>query len=111
MNFKYWIQKLRAKGKFFLDLITSERIRTGFLQALPFWTASLAVGIIAVIYAWLFGQAENLLLYTFEKNKWFVFILTPVCFVMAWWVVKQYAPNARGSGIPQVMAAIELSTP
>lgn len=111
MNFKYWIQKLRAKGKFFLDLVASERIRTGFLQALPFWTASLAVGIIAVIYAWLFGQAENLLLYTFEKNKWFVFILTPVCFVMAWWVVKKYAPNARGSGIPQVMAAIELSTP
>jgi H+/Cl- antiporter ClcA len=111
MNFRHWIKRIRAKGKFLLDLVTSEQIRTGFLQALPFWIASLAVGIIAVIYAWLFVKAENLLLQTFQQSKWIVFILSPVCFVMAWWVVKQYAPNARGSGIPQVMAAIELSTP
>ena len=30
---------------------------------------------------------------------------------MAWWLVRQFAPYARGSGIPQVMAAIELATP
>jgi len=30
---------------------------------------------------------------------------------MARWVVRRFAPFARGSGIPQVMAAIELSTP
>jgi H+/Cl- antiporter ClcA len=30
---------------------------------------------------------------------------------VAWWLVKKYAPFARGSGIPQVSAAIELSVP
>jgi H+/Cl- antiporter ClcA len=30
---------------------------------------------------------------------------------MAWWLVYRYAPYSRGSGIPQVMAAIQLSVP
>lgn len=29
---------------------------------------------------------------------------------MAWWLVAKFAPYARTSGIPQVMAAVELST-
>jgi H+/Cl- antiporter ClcA len=40
-----------------------------------------------------------------------LFILTPVCFVTARWLVEKFAPYARGSGIPQVMAAIEMATP
>ncbi|MEQ7800005.1 chloride channel protein [Pedobacter sp. ASV1-7] len=30
---------------------------------------------------------------------------------MAWWLVNRYAPYAKGSGIPQVMAAINISSP
>src|SRR6476620_7004211 len=37
--------------------------------------------------------------------------MAPVCFLLAWGIVQFFAPNARGSGIPQVMAAIELSSP
>lgn len=40
-----------------------------------------------------------------------VFVVTPACFVLAWWLVVKYAPYARGSGIPQVTAAIELANP
>ena len=39
-----------------------------------------------------------------------LFILSPVCFVLSWWLIRQFAPYARGSGIPQVMAAIQIST-
>ena len=35
--------------------------------------------------------------------------MAPVCFFFAWLVVKLFAPNAAGSGIPQVMAAIDVS--
>ena len=41
----------------------------------------------------------------------FFLLVTPACFVLSWWVVKRFATYARGSGIPQVMAAIELSSP
>ncbi|MCU0404935.1 MAG: chloride channel protein, partial [Chitinophagaceae bacterium] len=44
-------------------------------------------------------------------NQWVLFITCPLFFFLSWWVVKKMAPAARGSGIPQVMAAIELSNP
>ena len=47
----------------------------------------------------------------YEKADWIFYFLTPACFVLAWWIVTKYAPFARGSGIPQVTAAIELSNP
>lgn len=100
----------RKNGKWLFDLIASEKLKRNVLQALPFWIASLAVGVMAVLYAWLFGQAERLMLYLLASTKWVIFLLTPCCFVMAWWIVRYLAPNARGSGIPQVMAAIELSS-
>ena len=39
------------------------------------------------------------------------FALTPLAFLGSWLLVRLLAPAARGSGIPQVMAGIELSNP
>ena len=47
----------------------------------------------------------------FHTNSLLFFIITPVCFIVSWWMVTKFAPYARGSGIPQVIAAIELATP
>ncbi|MEO8403825.1 MAG: chloride channel protein [Chitinophagaceae bacterium] len=37
--------------------------------------------------------------------------MAPGCFFIAWLIIRLFSPNAGGSGIPQVMAAIELATP
>lgn len=102
------IVKLRRNAKYFFDLVGTETIRTNALQAIPFWVASLLTGLIAVGYTKLFGYAENLLGNLLAWNQW---SMAPICFLLAWLVVQVFAPNARGSGIPQVMAAIDLSTP
>lgn len=94
-----------------LDRINNDKLKQNLLQALPFWIASLITGIIAVVYAQLFSWAESVSVNIAHKTGWLLFIITPVCFVAAWWMVKKFAPNSKGSGIPQVMAAIELSTP
>src|SRR6187551_1256543 len=91
--------------------IHNEKIKTGFLQSIPFWTASLITGLIAVLYAKFFSLAEIGSAYIFRHHSWSLFILTPACFLLAWWIILRFAPYARGSGIPQVMAAIELATP
>lgn len=83
--------------------------KLGLLQAIPFWIASVITGIIAVGYAQLFAIVEKFSLFIFDSNRSYIFILTPLCFLVAWFFIK-LAPNARGSGIPQVMAAIDLST-
>ncbi len=107
---RVWTKRLREKGKFFFDLITNERLKINVLQAIPFWAASLLTGLIAVFYTKLFAYSENLFQKAVQWKQWSIFILTPFCFFLAWWFVQKLAPNAKGSGIPQVMAAIELST-
>ena len=101
------LNKLRSA----LDKINNEKLRLNLLQALPFWIASLITGLIAVFYAKLFVWAESLSLAITHKHGWLLFIITPACFLSAWWIVKKFARNAKGSGIPQVMAAIELANP
>ncbi len=103
--------RLRRRAKFLFDLLGTERIRTNALQALPFWVASLLVGLVAVGYTKLFGLSESLLKKVLAWHSWTIFIMAPLCFFLAWLIIQLFAPAARGSGIPQVMAAIDLATP
>lgn len=93
------------------DSIPNKKIRINLLNAFPFWTGALATGFVAVLYAKIFAWAEQSSIYIYHKAGWLIFICTPVSFIIAWWLVNRFAPYARGSGIPQVSAAIELSNP
>jgi H+/Cl- antiporter ClcA len=79
------------------------------LKGLPFWIAAVLTGIISVLYAKIFKIAEHKFLYLLEFHSNWVFVVTPVGFFVAWLIVHFAAPNARGSGIPQVLASIELA--
>ncbi len=89
----------------------TERVRRTILQSLPFWVASILTGIVAVGYEQLFVWAEDLSFEWLDQNRWLAFIITPITFLLAWGLVDKLAPAARGSGIPQVMAGIDLSHP
>ena len=102
---------VRAQLKASYDRVNNRKLKQNLLQAVPFWIASVITGLIAVGYAKLFSLAEGVTQYIFDHDAWLIFILSPVCFVAAWWLVKTYAPYARGSGIPQVAAALEISNP
>ncbi|MGH2563186.1 MAG: chloride channel protein, partial [Ginsengibacter sp.] len=102
---------LRKILKKAFDRINNEKAKQNLLQAIPFWVASLLTGLIAVFYSRIFAYLEGQTLSLTRYHRWEIFILTPVCFLFAWWVVSRFASNARGSGIPQVMAAIELANP
>lgn len=105
------VSKVRLHLKHSFDRINNEKIKKNLLQAIPFWIASVITGLIAVIYARLFLMAENLTAVIYKQHEWHLFILMPVCFLVAWWLVKRFAPYSRGSGIPQVAAAIEITSP
>lgn len=94
-----------------LDSISNNKLKENILNAIPFWLGAFITGIVAVIYAKLFVLAEEGTLYIYELNKWLFFIVTPLCFLLSWILVIKYAPYSRGSGIPQVSASLELSTP
>ena len=92
------------------DRINNERFKHNVLQAIPFWIASLVAGLLAVAYSVAFTFFEGQSFHILQYNSWGIFILAPVCFLIAWWLVAKYGPYARASGIPQVRAAIELDT-
>jgi H+/Cl- antiporter ClcA len=105
------IAKFRIRVKRTFDRIRNEKVKQNLLQAIPFWVAAAITGLVAVLYAKLFVLAEHGTAFIFQFHAWFLFVVSPVCFIAAWWVVTRWAPHARGSGIPQVMAAMELATP
>lgn len=106
-----FIDSVRTRAKWAFDRIRNEKLKNNLLQAVPFWIASLITGLAAVLYSRLFSLAEKGTAYIIHTHCWLLFILTPLCFIIAWWLVQQFAPYAKGSGIPQVMASIELATP
>src|SRR5580658_6994376 len=105
------IDGVRRLGKGTFDRIRNEKFKHNLLQAIPFWIASLLTGLVAVGYTRLFALAEKGTAFIVHWHFWVLFLITPACFVLAWWVVRRFAPYSRGSGIPQVMAAIDLATP
>lgn len=113
MREKFWwlFGKMLDGMEWLRHKIINQEIRTITLQALPFWIASLATGIVAVAYERLFSLFERAGRLLIEDAPWLIFITAPGFFVLSWWLVNRYAPAARGSGIPQLMASIELANP
>ncbi|WP_285058397.1 chloride channel protein [Pedobacter ginsengisoli] len=106
-----FLQRIRYYFKNAFDRLNNQGYKNSILQAIPFWGASIITGLIAVIYTKLFLLAESVTRYVYHEHAWGLFILTPMFFLLAWWTVVRYAPYARGSGIPQVVAAIQITGP
>lgn len=80
------------------------------LLALPYQISAVLTALIAVGYAWLFNWMgdRNAELLAFDRRL--IFLTAPLSFLAAWWLVFRFAPLAGGSGIPQLMAAVEVAT-
>ncbi|MBL7699112.1 MAG: chloride channel protein [Chitinophagaceae bacterium] len=85
-------------------------LKKHLLQALPFWIASIIAGLVAVGYTMLFNLFENIFRSLKSWSPISILFITPLAFCAGYLVVRRYAPYARGSGIPQVIASLELSS-
>src|SRR5450631_2235137 len=103
--------KIRTRLKKIFDRAGNDKLKLNFLRAIPFWIASLITGLVAVFYSRVFLLAETSADSLFRTYHWLLFIITPSCFLIAWWLVVRFEKYAGGSGIPQVIAAIELANP
>lgn len=76
-------------------------------QRLAFWIGALLTGLVALAFAWLADQAFVLFKRTLDVATWLPLLITPLGFGLLAWVTNRWFANARGSGIPQVIAALE----
>lgn len=91
-----------------------QRAETGFARLR--WTGNLASRIAAILGAMalalaaiVFAQtgelAQRAFLALYHRASWAPLVLTPALFMTVVWFTRRFWPLARGSGIPQVMAA------
>lgn len=76
-------------------------------QAVALWIAAILTGTVAVIYARIFKSVEEFSVSLLAERPEYLFIASPLLMLVAWWMVARLAPEAAGSGIPQVMSAID----
>ncbi|MFT3979328.1 MAG: chloride channel protein [Ferruginibacter sp.] len=106
-----WITSVRSRLKNVFDAIGNEKLKHTLLQSIPFWIASFITGLVAIGFDQLFVYTEDAFSWIMQQHRWFIFMLAPACFFISWWLCKKFAPYAKGSGIPQVLAATELANP
>lgn len=63
------------------------------------------VGLMALLYARIADLANAAFLGIVAWNSWAPILITPLGFALLAWITRVAAPDARGSGIPQVIAA------
>lgn len=100
------VQKYSAKLK---AQVKNNEIRTATLNSLPFWIASVVTGLLAVFYSEIFHFAETFLYESSLSHNPWVFVFTPLAFIVSWYLVYRFSPEASGSGIPQLMVGIEYA--
>ena len=66
---------------------------------------AVALGLVAIIFARMGEIAQKLFLHLVAISPFAPFVLTPLVFAAVVYVTRRSFPAARGSGIPQVMAA------
>lgn len=77
-------------------------------QNLPLWIASCVIGLVSVLYTEFLHIGESFFLNLYHHHKAWVFLFAPVSFFVSYILVQRYAKYSNASGIPQIMAALEL---
>lgn len=66
---------------------------------------AISIGLIALLFANLADRANHAFIALYREYPYVPLALTPIGFVVIVWITRRTAPDARGSGIPQVIAA------
>jgi H+/Cl- antiporter ClcA len=97
-----WSPRLQTRLKEFLRNPTN-------IQSVGLWAAALIAGLISVGYAMVFRVLDQLFHQVIlQEHAAWSFLVTPLLFLAAWYLVRRFSPEAAGSGIPQIMAANEM---
>jgi H+/Cl- antiporter ClcA len=73
------------------------------------WVAGVAIlgGLAAAMFARLCDWAMSIQAHLYARAPWPTLLFLPIGFAVATWLTRRFAPEAAGSGIPQVIAAAQ----
>ncbi|MBX3040911.1 MAG: chloride channel protein [Bdellovibrionaceae bacterium] len=97
--------EIRHHGHLFAAQVVREQLH---LSRITFWVAAVLAACVSVFFAQVFQGAEVLRGLVLSWSPWLIFLICPVACLISWVIVRRFAPGASGSGIPQVLAAVEV---
>lgn len=80
-------------------------------RRLVFWIGAVTVGGVAVLFALGAGYAHQWLHQGVSRWPWLPFLIAPAGLALVAYLTRTLLPAARGSGIPQALAALRLRDP
>ena len=76
-------------------------------QRIAFWVGAVLVGLAGLAFAWLADAAFGLFQQMLQHSAIWPWLVTPLGFAGLVWLTQGALRDARGSGIPQVIATLE----
>ncbi|HEV2516898.1 MAG TPA: chloride channel protein [Devosia sp.] len=74
-------------------------------------TGAIAIGLLALVFAFAADAAQRLFTLLAGSFSLLPLLITPLGFAALVYLTRRFAPDARGSGVPQVIAAAQLPHP
>ncbi|MCF7695049.1 chloride channel protein [Mycetohabitans sp. B2] len=93
-----------------MDQKTARHARRLWLHYGVFWSGAIAVGLLAVLYAWLIDFGYSLFRAGFDRHPWLALIVTPAVGALCVALTRRFLRGAQGSGIAQVVATLHGDT-
>ncbi len=83
----------------------------GWKRRAALWGGAVAVALVAIVFAKASDAAFHLFQRIIGHSPWWALLLTPSIFALLAWLTSGALKPTRGSGIPQVIAALEKPDP
>ena len=83
--------------------------RNAWQIRLALWGGALAVGLTATLFALAADRANDVFMHGIAISPWLAFIICPAGLMLVSWLTRNWFPGTQGSGIPQALAALEVS--
>ncbi len=100
-SWRVWLQALGVHGP---------RLLSGSMRNAAFWIGAVLVGLAAILFAEAADLAGRLFTAVTIGRPWLPFVLTPAGLVISVLLTRTVFPGAQGSGIPQVIAALHMTS-
>jgi H+/Cl- antiporter ClcA len=80
-------------------------------RRLAFWVGAILVSLVAIVFAWAANVSDAVFHRGLAVSPYLALAITPIGLALSVLLTQHVFPGAQGSGIPQVIASLEMDDP
>lgn len=87
----------------------ASHVQASTIRILPYWIAAAITALVSVLYARVFAWSEEVAVTWSLSHPLWSFLIVPIALLVSASLAHFFSPLAAGSGIPQLLVAVEVS--